>query len=345
MFSAILLLGAGCTLKFGSSPQGGIWKTLDSGETWVSKHSVVTMDGKKQSFGNEQVLSIKVDPRNGANLFAGTTAKGLFTSTNAGETWTNTLPNEKVVDIALDADSRCVLYVLTPTQLHKTTKCGTEWTISYDETRRMTSLTSVETDPIKPEIVYLTTTKGDILKSTDRGNTWTAIYRFPNIEIDDLVIDRLDSHVIYVATRKKGIFRSKDKGLSWEDVSEPLKRDFSSPVFRWVGTLKKTGGLLFVNDDTMYRTSSMGDSWEKVPLLTPSGRALIFSVAVNPNNDDEIVYATQSTFYRTTDGGAHWISRPLPSNRSSSQLLFDPYNTATIYLGTNIYSPPSPYFK
>lgn len=343
-FSALLLLGAGCTLKFGGASEGGIFKSLDSGEHWVAKHAIVA-DGKTKNMGNEQITILKIDPRNGKRLVAGTADNGLYVSEDAGETWSNVLAQAYIQDVALDSSSRCVLYVLTQGQLYKTTDCAKNWTIAYNETRTSTILTSVESDPIQSEIIYVTTSDGDVLKSLDRGTTWTAIYRLTETSIVDLIIDRWDSNLIYAATKGNGLFRSLNKGVSWENVSVK-NEDYQSPLpFQWVGTLSQKGGLLYVDTQGMYRSYSMGTAWERVPLLTPEGEAVILGVAVNPDNDDEIFYATQSTFYRTTDGGAHWIARNLPSARAGALLAIDPYNTSTVYLGTIVYKAASPFFR
>ncbi|MEK7103412.1 MAG: hypothetical protein AAB870_03650, partial [Patescibacteria group bacterium] len=187
------------------------------------------------------------------------------------------------------------------------------------------------------------TSAGDVLKSRDRGTTWTAVYRLTETSIADLIIDRWDSNLIYAATQENGVFRSLNKGVSWEEVS--VKTNDRILPFRWIGTLSRKGGLLYVNTQGMYRSSSMGTAWESIPLLTPEGEAEILAVAVNPQNDDELLYATQSTFYRTTDGGAHWIARHLPSGRAGSVMLVDPYNVTTVYLGTMIYRASSPFFR
>ncbi len=342
--SALLLLGAGCTLKLGGASQGGIFKTLDSGENWVPKQ-VIMVEGKKKSMGNDQITKLKIDARNGKRVFAGTVSNGLYVTEDAGETWNNVLTKVYVQDVALDSVSRCVVYVLTQGQLLKTTDCAKSWTVTYNETRPNTALTSVESDPLQPEIVYLTSSDGDVLKSLDRGTTWTAIYRLSNTSISDLVIDRWDSNLIYVATKDNGVFRSMNKGVSWEDVSIKNTEWFSHYPFRWIGPLSQKGGLLYVNSQGMYKSQSMGSSWESVPLLTPEGEAVILAVAVNPQDDDEIFYATQSTFYRTTDGGAHWVSRHLPSDRAAEVMLIDPYNIATVYLGTSVYKAASPFFR
>jgi hypothetical protein len=56
-------------------------------------------------------------------------------------------------------------------------------------------------------------------------------------------------------------------------------------------------------------------------------------VFISPKNVEEIYYATNTTFYRTSDGGKNWTTRKLPTSRAGWRLIVDPEDTNVIYMG------------
>ena len=55
-------------------------------------------------------------------------------------------------------------------------------------------------------------------------------------------------------------------------------------------------------------------------------------MALNPQNADEVYYITNTTFYRSLDGGKNWTTKLLTS-RVGSDLSVDPKDGNLIYLG------------
>jgi len=81
------------------------------------------------------------------------------------------------------------------------------------------------------------------------------------------------------------------------------------------------------------RSGDGGNNWEDLKLLTPPGTTAIYSIAINPQNGQEIYYGIKDALYRSVDGGRNWITRNLPSSRAAAFLIFDPVNTSTLFLG------------
>ncbi|PKM87849.1 hypothetical protein CVU83_02450, partial [Candidatus Falkowbacteria bacterium HGW-Falkowbacteria-2] len=74
--------------------------------------------------------------------------------------------------------------------------------------------------------------------------------------------------------------------------------------------------------------------WENIKLITPEKDAIINAVAVNPKNSQELFYVTNTTFFRSLDGGVTWTSKKLPTTRAGSDLLVDFNNPNIMYMGT-----------
>lgn len=332
--------GAGCTFRIGPGAEGGVFRTLNGGNVWYPLSRLEKSGGGYGSVGNVQVQKILFDDRDSNNVFLATKENGVYASVNGGEAWTSVLPGVAVADMALDSSSRCVLYVAAARQIFKTTDCSQKWNVVFNEARKDVSITAIAVDAIHPETLYATNTVGDILKSNDRGTTWSVIYRLPNTLIEGILIDRWDSNLVYIFTRK-GIFRSPNKGVTWEDIGKVLEGKDRIFRFTTAQSLDKKGAFLYASRGSVWKTANGGSTWNQVPFLTSEGSVTVLAAAANPQNTSEIYYATPSTFYATKDNGATWVPRPLPSSRAGSFILVDPYNPERVYLGTQVYKPPS----
>ena len=84
------------------------------------------------------------------------------------------------------------------------------------------------------------------------------------------------------------------------------------------------------------KTDDGGETWQIINLITTPLQTYIYSLGVNPKNENELFYGTASAFYRTTNGGANWTVKRLPTQAIASALLVDPVNPKIIYLGIKI---------
>jgi hypothetical protein len=75
-------------------------------------------------------------------------------------------------------------------------------------------------------------------------------------------------------------------------------------------------------------------------LLTAPGSVQIYGFAINPQDDNHIYYTAtannRSTFYRSIDGGANWITKKLPSGQIPTALRIHPEEPDWIYVGFTI---------
>ena len=83
----------------------------------------------------------------------------------------------------------------------------------------------------------------------------------------------------------------------------------------------------------LLKSGDKGVTWEQIQVIPPEKKATINALAVNPENSQEIYYVTNTTFYRSVDGGENWSSRKLPTSRAGWKLLIDPKNPSIIYMG------------
>ncbi len=339
--SVLLLLGAGCIQITGtggaSGSDGGVFRSTDRGATWQQKSSIASV-GQARSFSGSNVTALAQDPSDHKAIYAGTES-GLFYSYDGAESWQGAaaLGAVNVLSIAVSPADKCTVYVAYANRVMRTTDCSRTWSNVYYDSRADTLMRSVAIDHFNPSTIYAATSQGDLLKSGDAGASWTPVHRFEN-EVLQVLMAAADSRMLYVATRNKGVWKSSDGGATWTDLS-PGMGDFAGALDHLVlaEDVARGNSLLAASNYGLLRSTDGGATWKAIPLLTPPGSTVIYSLAVSPKDSNFIVYGTINTLYRSVDGGGKWTTSKLPTTRAATSLLIDPANDSTIDMGTTAF--------
>lgn len=228
---------------FIASVGGGVWKTSDGGATWTwltPSFPVLSTSAIAMAASNHNVLYVgtgesfyNVDVING---------NGILKSTDRGVTWTHlasTVDNpafNNVARIIVDpsdpnvvlAGTTCGRYkdYLTPrSSIFKSIDGGATWTEKYASTTigtlgRVEKVMQLIADPTNFNILYATVDEGGILKSTNRGETWSFI----NSGITDftgrfeLAISPVDHNRLYASAEGAShseLWISTNGGSAW----------------------------------------------------------------------------------------------------------------------------------
>lgn len=340
---AVGIISSGCiTFTTGnnqntSAVDGGVFKTIDKGITWQQKTLIPTTTGKPRSFAGVNIATIVMDPSDRKALYAGTVDNGMVYSYDAGETWNTMagLPRATVRAIAIDSENKCNLFAAVGNKLWRSTDCGRNWVTVYFDNDLMTTIDSMAIDPMNGTVLYIGTSKGDVLKTINRGEEWTTVYR-ANDRVQKIIVDPNDSKRIYILTARNGIFYSNDSGENWTGLTslkDFLKENKLNGDLKDMVLAKNEVGLMYVA--TYYgllKSADNGATWQKIELLLNDKKATINTIAVNNKNPQEIYYVSNTTFYRTEDGGTSWRTIKLPSTRPGWNLLVDPEEPNIIYL-------------
>ena len=99
-------------------------------------------------------------------------------------------------------------------------------------------------------------------------------------------------------------------------------------------SINPDGTMFIATSKVILRSKDNGFTWDNVNLIQPEKDAVINALAVDPQNSNNIYYITNTTFFRSSDGGATWTTKKLPTKRSGRELLIDFKNPNMIYLGT-----------
>ena len=180
-----------------SIEEGGVIRSLDSGETWryVSKGEAETFRAVSRVTGVYQDCHVvKISPHDPDQIFV-TTGDGLYRSNDCGQTWQR-----------IDRGYRMKKYFGT-VLLH----------------------------PHDANVIYASASMGppsapknasSIYKSTDNGTTFeeiaTAIQPLYIVGWNGLTLDPLDSETLYFGAAEGKLYHSADGGESWEKLRVEL---------------------------------------------------------------------------------------------------------------------------
>jgi photosystem II stability/assembly factor-like uncharacterized protein len=156
----------------------GVWRSRDGGRTW-SKCC--------RDMVSEDVHGLCAVYENGKRKLFASTNKGLFVSTDDGETWTQ-LPLESdwqyTRTIVQRADDTGVMFVTNGNgppgstgRLFRSDDYGSTWRESKLPTAPNSTLWRVATHPAAPELIYVCSNFGQIWKSENGGDSWVKLKR------------------------------------------------------------------------------------------------------------------------------------------------------------------------
>jgi photosystem II stability/assembly factor-like uncharacterized protein len=338
LFASLTFLGAGC-FSIGGKPapatnDGGVYKSFTSGDAWAQKTAVASA-GPPKSIAGVSIVTIVQDPQDANAVYIGTAENGLFYSYDGGESWQQTaaVSRGRVPSIVVDPKDKCTVYAAMENKLLRTTDCSRTWDIAYVDTRTDKRITAVVVDFFNPKVVYAATSAGDVLKSSDGASSWTSLRTF-NDQVLKLLMNSADSRKLFVALKGNGVWSTDDAGANWKDLSPNYKQFNAAKEFTDMAVgVSDANVAVIASKYGLIRTGDGGTTWTSVPLLTPPGSTLIYSLAVDPKDVNVMYYGTSTTFYRTVDGGANWVPKKLPTTRSATALLVDRSNSTVLYMG------------
>lgn len=337
LLGSVALLGAGC---FGSSSSGGndggVFGTSDAGSTWTQQTAIPSAKGVG-TIGGTDVVALEMDPEDSQALYAGTAAHGLLYSLDGAGSWMQPrdagLKEGRVSAIEVHPSDVCTVYFAKAERLYKTEDCMRSFdSEAYVETRSGVTVAKIAVDWYNPDIVWIGLSNGDVMKSEDGAATWQTSLSAKKA-ITGLMVSNADSRAVLVATETDGFYKTADAGATWTQVKDELKEFKNASKVTGLVQTKDAGTVLASTAYGVIRSKDFGGTWEALQLLSSPGQVDIYTLAVNPEDANEIAYAAGTTFYRSQDGGAKWTTTKIPSTRVPMALLLDPADTDVAYLG------------
>lgn len=169
----------------------------------------------------------------------------------------------------------------------------------------------IEGVPGDPNVVYVGSASGGILKTTNGGVTWTPIFeRQGTISVGDIALQPGNPDVVWVgagesATRNSvsfgdGVYRSNDGGKTWKHLglkdTEHISRIVINPENPDVVYVGAVGHAFGPNEERgVFMTTDGGKTWQKTLYTDPQHG--VSDLEIDPANPN-ILYAAMWSFER-----------------------------------------------
>jgi photosystem II stability/assembly factor-like uncharacterized protein len=297
-----------------AAASGGLWKTVDSGETWApifDHQTSVCIGDVAVSQSNPNIVWVGTGEHNARNSV--TWGDGVYKSTDGGATWLHMglKDSHTIGRIAIHPKNPDIVYVAVlghlwgPNEergIFKTTDGGMTWTVSKFIDNN-TGFVDLKMDPAEPDILYSAAycvRRGGF----SAGNP--AIFLGPGA----------------------GLYKTSDGGKNWEKMANGLPtnqygrcgldifRNDPNVVYAVVQTEKtptgnaNEGGPPNGNKGPdaggIFRSNDKGKTWKFLNTLVP--RPFYYGqIRVDPN-DDKRIYVLGASFFQSDDGGKTFVT-------------------------------------
>ncbi len=243
--------------------------------------------------------SLAYDARNPDHILLGTSTGQMFTSNDAGRTWSRLARlggDDYVLDhISIDPQDSNRIYV-------------SAWSVSSQQT-------------------------GEIFRTRDGGRNWDTLPAMHGKSIRALAMHKGDSKVV-VAGALDGVYRSNDGGDTWQRLSPANSADIKN--IESIAVDPKDPNTVYAGTwHLAWKTSDGGAIWHNINMVMIDDSD-VFSVIVDHDNSSVVFASACSGIYRSENGGNLFTKiQGIPfSARRTRVLKQDPTNENIVYAGT-----------
>ncbi|MGA7857748.1 MAG: transcriptional regulator, partial [Terracidiphilus sp.] len=261
---------------------GGLWISHDGGRIWA----------EAESLHGQSIRALVQAPSNPKMLFTGT-LRGVFRSSDAGETWSQISPPgsheiHEIESLAIDPTDPDVVYAGTWHLPWKTTDGGKNWHNIKRGVIDDSDVFSILIDPDKPRIVYASACSG-IYKSKNAGELFRKIQGIPATARRTRVLrqDPTNLAVVYAGTTE-GLYKTVDAGRKFNRMTGPdviVNDVYVNPKnpSRVLLATDRSGVLLSTDGAATFAPANEGFSERKVEalLVDHADPSLIYAGVLN----------------------------------------------------------------
>jgi photosystem II stability/assembly factor-like uncharacterized protein len=266
-------------------PGDGVYKTTDGGETWTH---LPLIEDAKTSIGR-----IRVDPTNCDRVFVAVLGhnfgpneqRGLFRSTDGGESWRNVMSQNDLagaVDVALDPKNPNVVYA------------------GFWHAYR------------KPWLLNSGGPGSGLFKSTDGGETWDNLTDNPGMPAAPIgkvgvSVSGADSNRVYaiIEAEQGGVFSSDDAGATWRRVDDNRLRRQRAFYYTRIYADPQDRDTVYVVNVQFWKSTNGGTSFSQIQ--TP--HADQHDLWIAPNDNKRMVEGNDGGGNVSTNGGQTWTAQ------------------------------------
>ncbi|MCR9265512.1 MAG: glycosyl hydrolase [Flavobacteriaceae bacterium] len=287
----VVYIGMGETQLRGSITQGdGVYKTKDGGKTWSHL-------GLEET---QAISRIRVHPTNENIVYVAALGhpygdneeRGVFKSTDGGETWKKVLyVSEKAgaADLIIDRNNPNTLYASTWQVYRKAWKM---WGGGPD---------------------------CKLWKSTDGGETWTDLTKNPGMPKGPIgkigvTVSPVDSNRVWavVEANEGGVFRSDDAGKTWELTNNERKLRQRAFYYSRIYADPKDKDVVYGLNVDFFKSTDGGKTFD-IEIEVPHGDN--HDLWIDPNNPERMISSNDGGGNVSINGGKTWTEQDFPTSQ------------------------------
>jgi photosystem II stability/assembly factor-like uncharacterized protein len=318
-------------------------------------------------FRGGKVTMVSGVPGNPAVYYMGTSTSGVWRTVDGGQVWTcvsDSLRLTSIGAVAVAPSHPDTVYAGASAAgpaagLYRSTDGSAHWDFVALQGH---AVTSIVIDPHNPDIVMAAAGDSGVVRTADGGKTWKSV--LPDVKAGGvwLTFDPDNPNNVYAGTRPIGadargggvpggrgvppvttpatdsqIYFSSDEGVTWKKTSpNGLPGGNFGTISLAVAPGTKGARVYAYVAQGMFRSDDAGEHWTRSsddPRLIGGGQ--FHDVIVDPR-DANILFATQTSLYRSTDAGKTWESYTgAPSGADFNYVWIDPTNDKYMILGVD----------
>lgn len=369
--SAILYAGFAGSISYNNAGLYGVYKTIDGGATWTQTCTSPNFYGSQGWYNNV----IAADPVNPNVVYSG--GVYLYKSINGGVDWTDITNGIHVDQHAIEfhPNDPQKIYVGNDGGMYRTGNGGSTWTSINDGLTTM-QFYAMGSDPnnsaiafggtqdngtnrysgtltwdhvmggdggecnvdySNSKIVYAEYQNGYHMKSTNGGNSWSAINNGLGSGpwVAPVEMDPVTPQFLYTISNSN-LYKTTNGGSNWSLLFDP-----SGSLGTCIRVAPGDYRIIYVSGSSViYRSTNAGSSWTDIS--SGLGGISLSSIAVHPAAAQTLYVASSNWnqgehVFKSTDGGSNWqnVTHDLP-NVPCNSIVIDPDYPEHVYVGTDL---------
>jgi hypothetical protein len=319
---------------FAGTAGGGIWKTTNKGSSWINL---------TDNLPNLAAVSLAQSQSKPDVMYAGTgegysnidavRGDGIFKSVDHGNTWkqlTATAGNTDfsyVNRLVVDPADDNTIVAATNIGLFKSADGGVTWKSVYKGTGR---IQQVIANPKKFNVLYATERAKGVLKSTNKGETWTNVT--PTTLISgflrmEMAIAPSDTSRLYVSADSSGaasvVGVSRNSGADWNKLAENTKPAYLGDQGWYDNTIAvhpTNPNLVFIGGVNVWRIDVNDNNTKKSAVLSSSNyHADQHNIMFHPTGNNQFAMITANDGGMAYSAGDPWTGWTQFTNYQTTQ--------------------------